>query len=266
METHTCDAEVIAQLAESSQRADVSLHVPFSVARRDSAVIDLEQFCEFPKRRQASLTFSELESFTRYVAAYKEEATIITISPETSALTAIIDYHSTEENGWKRHKASFIPVFTDEWNHWTKKNKVAMNQQDFAAFLEDGLRNIVKPAAAEFLDIARTLEAKTSVNFKGGVRLTNGDHSLTFEETTTAKAGAKGDLEIPSEFVISARPYLGHKPVAITARLRYRLNDGRISFWFELLDMDLVRDQIRHDVAEQVQKLTDITPFVGAIN
>lgn len=258
-------AQTIERLAAQAAEVNEGLAVPFVLTPCGTEVKDLEQFREFPVRRIATSTFFELDSFTRYVSQFKEDGTIIAVAPREAQVTAIIDYHTANENGWKRHTASFTPTLTDEWRFWISMNKQPMNQRKFAELLEDGVRNIVNPAAATFLDVARTLEAKTSVNFKAGLRLQNGDHSLTFEETTVAKAGAKGDLEIPSQFTVSVRPYLGHKPVLLEARLRYKLSEGAITFTYELLDMDLRREEIRAEIVAQIEKQTGIIPFVGTI-
>lgn len=137
--------------------------------------------------------------------------------------------------GWQDHRVSYACPLSTEWKTWTGMHKRSMKQADFAQFIEDNLPDIVTPAAAEMLEIARTLEARKGVNFKSGIRLQNGDQQFTFEETTEAKAGEKGHLSVPERFEIAIPVFEGAKTRnLIVARLRYRIDNGKLDMWYDL--------------------------------
>lgn len=137
--------------------------------------------------------------------------------------------------GWQDHRISYACPLSTEWKTWTAAHKKVMKQAEFAQFVEDNLPDVINPAAAEMLEIARTLEARKGVNFKSGIRLQNGDQQFTFEETTEAKAGEKGHLSVPEKFEIAIPVFEGAATRnLIAARLRYRIDNGKLDMWYDL--------------------------------
>lgn len=57
------------------------------------------------------------------------------------------------------------------------------------------------------------------------------------------KAGAKGDMTIPQVFTLGLAPYQGANAYKIEARLRYRLDDGKVKFSYSL---ERVADLVKH--------------------
>jgi hypothetical protein len=78
-----------------------------------------------------------------------------------------------------------------------------MSQAQFAEHLEDMAHTIVEPSAADLLEVAKTFQAKRNVDFSQAVRLDSGDVELSYAETTTAKVGTKGHIEVPSVFTLA---------------------------------------------------------------
>ena len=85
------------------------------------------------------------------------------------------------------------------------------------------------------LEISRSLEAKKKVNFASGLRLSNGQHQITYEETIEGTA-AKGRLMVPETFALGIAVFEGGDRYRVEARLRYRIADGgKMTMWFDLL-------------------------------
>jgi hypothetical protein len=82
--------------------------------------------------------------------------------------------------------------------------------------------------------MARTLQAKTDVDFSSAVRLNNGQVQLKYTEQIKGTYG-NGNVDIPEEFTIAIPVYVGTPRVTIRARLRYRLVSGKLSIWYDLL-------------------------------
>lgn len=55
------------------------------------------------------------------------------------------------------------------------------------------------------------------------MRLQSGAIKFGYEETVNARAGQKGDIEIPQKLELAVRPYVGGPVYALTAAFRYRL-------------------------------------------
>jgi uncharacterized protein YfdQ (DUF2303 family) len=200
-------------------------------------VQDLEQFQDRPRRVMKTLQAGDAESFVNYFNRFAVNTSVVFFTQRKSGgeFSGVVDYHTPTTPEWCGHQVNYTPVETEEWKTWRDGDKHVFNQAEFAEFLDNNLLDIIEPAAADLLEIAKTLEARKSVNFKSGVRLENGDHALTWEETTAAKAGVKGELDIPGAFTLMFPLYRGGNPAELTARLRYRIDGGHVVFWFELI-------------------------------
>jgi len=84
------------------------------------------------------------------------------------------------------------------------------------------------------LELAQSFQAKTKVDFESAQQLANGRRSLQFKETVDARAGQKGEIEIPAEFKLALKPFVGTDPYAVTARFRYRINGGNLLIGYKL--------------------------------
>lgn len=197
-----------------------------------------------PPHVKARPLFFDIASFVQYVTRYRDGDTAIFVDRATATLTAVLDYHQPTEdtlsitvNGarWGHHVATFMARPTREWSTWTNHNGKRKSQLEFAEFLEDNLADVASPPGAWIYEIARSLEASKSASFLSGIRLTDGQSQLRYEETITAKAGEKGHLEIPERFVLGLAPFEGAERFEVVARFRYRITDGKLQLWFDLL-------------------------------
>lgn len=142
--------------------------------------------------------------------------------------------HDQVEAGWRDHTAFYECPLSAEWKAWSKANKNLFEQAEFAQFIEDNLPDIVEPSGADMLEISRTLEAKKKINFASGIRLSNGQQELTYEEQVAGTA-SKGKLQIPEVFKIGIPVLEGGPRYSVQARLRYRIDGGALVMWFDLL-------------------------------
>lgn len=159
-------------------------------------------------------------------------------------------------DGWRRQQVTLRLRKSREWGEWMGVDGKLFTQHEFAEFIEDHLSTIAEPDGAKLLDICQTLQATKGVNFKSQTILASGQRQLRYEETVEAKAGQKGDLMIPDTLTLVVRPFQGSDPVAITARFRFRLNDGALRLGVKLAEPERVLeeafDRIVADVANGV--------------
>lgn len=241
---------------------------PFAVLPQETTVKDLEFLLETPTAKRGKVTVTELDSFIRYTKEFGESGTRIfaDIKPDAATFVSILDYHEAGKDGgprWGRHRVTFDCIKTVEWNRWRSNDAKWLSQVDFAAFIEDNLAEIVEPSGATMLEIAKTLEAKSAVDFKSGVRLDNGDHQIKFTVETKAAAGQNGDLTIPSEFALGIAPFNGGLAYKVKARLRYRIEDGHLKLRYELIQPHKVIEAVCKDMLAAIHAETDQTPFAG---
>lgn len=165
---------------------------------------------------------------------------------------------SDEANaGWGDHRVEFDVLLTDEWKEWAENDGVLMPQMAFAEFIEDHLSNIQSPPAADMLEIAQSLLAKSSVNFESSKRLATGEVEFEYRETHEAQA-AKGSLDVPQTITLGLRPFEGAPAYVIEARFRYRINQGNLALSYKLVEPELkIRDAFDALVADITDALDD---------
>lgn len=244
---------------------------PFLVIPADYKVEDLEKFMPAPTRKRGTFVFEDAQSFISYVNLHKINATAIYATLKEAnklripSFAAVIDEHDGDDGvgpRWRSHKASYECQLSDEWKIWIASNKQPIAQEVFAQFIEDNLPDIVRPDGATIMEVAKTLEAKKDVTFKSAIRLENGDVQFAYSEETSGRAG-NGTLEIPTEFVIAIPVIVNGPKVEIKARLRYRIPNGTLSFWYDLLRPHKVIDDAFDATWERITKDTDISILYG---
>lgn len=236
----------------------------YLVIPANALVYDLEKLRANPRRIKRSLQFARLDSFCEYVNEFKAPGTKIFMNTKSGQATAVLDYHQPSQASWAEHVAHFAPVFTESWQRWNGVNNQPMDQKKFALFVEDNALDIAQPAPAEMLDIARNLTAKLSVNFKKGIRLENGAEELHYEETIDAKAGHRGQLEIPAQFVLELPVFEGRPSRQVPVRLRYSIKEGTLSFCCSLVRLQEILQPEIDALCGEIAQETSVQPLFGS--
>ncbi len=246
----------IAELAHASiasQTIGLTTHL---IVPKNYNHIDITHLIESvqasPNRKKGAVALLDIESFNLYV---KDQAATDTgyiyADPEARTLTAVFnDDKAIKRSGWRDHRAVFKAELSRECDNWIRNNKQPKEQEEFAIFLEDNIADIAEPSGDVLLAIALTLQAKTEVNFSSSRRLDNGQVQLAYTENIDARAAA-GNVEIPKEFAIGVRLFKNGDGYKIKARLKYRLNSGKVKFWYEL---DRVENAIEDAFKDYIEK------------
>lgn len=230
-----------------------------------------EKLAPTPRRKRGTVHVQDAESFIEYVQKHELEATEVWADGARRALVGVINAHSGSEDGGVDegnaghgdHRVSLELLHSDEWNAWLAKDKTWMDQVTFAEHLEDNAAQVVFPDAATMLEIAQTFQAHTGVAFKSATRLSSGEVQFRFEEQQNAKAGEAGDMEIPTEFVLALRPFVGADPVEVRARFRYRIRNGQLSLSYALLGAQQIIHEAFLEIASRVTDTINPPVFLG---
>lgn len=263
MTSDTQDLKLATELgAALSQIREVG-DMPFLVVPHDMKVHSLEHLLPAPLRKKGTRQFKDSASFIHYVNEHKLESTSLAYSIDPPKFLATIDDHGATP-GWRDHLAVYDCPLAKEWVIWTFNSGKAKNQTDFAKFIEDNLPDVANPPAADMLEISRTLEAKKAVNFKSGVRLSDGKNEFTYEEDIKGTA-ANGRLAIPEEFTIGIPVLEGGPRYAVQARLRYRIQDAKLVMWFDLVRPHKILEDAIGEVRNAIAEATDLFPLNSVI-
>lgn len=241
---------------------------PFAVIPPGYTVADVERHLPTPARKRGSVTLLDETSFCAYVRRHAEKtSTVIYANTGGPALVAVLDDHkmdADEVSGsrWREHRATYPCPLSREWKTWAGSHGKRVPQGDFAEFIEDSLLDICAPDHATMLEVSRSLVARKSVNFESKVSLENGSHHFVYTEDVQSRAG-KGQLEVPAEFAIRIPVFKSGPLYQIGARLRYRIDDGKLLMWYDLVrHLDLL-DTVFTDLAERVRVDTGVPVLTG---
>jgi len=238
----------------------------YTVVPKGYELKSLEEFLPRPLRIRQEVALQDTDSFIAYVNEFKlVGATQIFFNSEAEEFTAALDYHdNSDEASWCGHKADFKPRRSVEFTTWMGSNRKGMAQVDFARFLEENMPDIVEPSSADLLQVALTFEAKKSVEFSSGVRLANGQIQLQYDETIRGTA-QKGTIEVPETFVLGVSIHVNGPAYRIPVRLRWRLQEGKVTFWYEIVRPTRFIDDALREILLRVATDTGIVVLAGAL-
>jgi len=227
-----------------------------------------------PLRKKAVVSLRDSDSFISYVKRHGSltDSTVWCTADYTNGkvdFTAIINDNGEdpEKAAWRDHKAFFSPEFSEEWRRWIGKNKHPFTQAEFAAFIEENLKDIASPddsgfpAGSAMLEMAMSFEANQDMRFKSTIRLQNGGLNLQFVQDDDAQTLQK--MQVFERFAIGIPVFWGGDAYQIDARLRYRVRDGKLAFWFELIRQDKVLEAAAITVIDLIKEKTGNPFFFG---
>lgn len=262
------EAAVVADLAAQglgvlAEEGRARIVIVPAGARAD--VVDLTPYALSPWRPKGTAYPKSVDAFTAYVRRHDKEITTIWVEPLDGRIVAVLNDHGpgqAEEFG--DFRAELVLPVTPEWAHWTSRDGIRGSQVEFAEHLEEGIDEIRTPNGAVMLEVAQSMQARVTAEFRSAARLDNGAIAMQWVEDVQARAGQTGDLEIPAEMVLGIAPFYGEAPYEVTARIRYRIADGDLRIGYALDRPDaVVRDCLLH-IAERITAAFPDKVFMGS--
>lgn len=189
-----------------------------------------------------SVTLQATESLIDYVNRFKSANTVLFADIYQNAIAALIDYHAPDKAAHVAHKSTMQLPFSEEWKTWQAINGKLMQQLDFARFIEENGTDVAAPAGAELLEVIRDLQARRNVSFVKAVRTSSDNENFEFSDNTEMRT--KGDIEVPSKFLLKIPVYFGEPDVEIFAFLRWKLDDGALGLGIALHRAEHVRQAV----------------------
>jgi uncharacterized protein YfdQ (DUF2303 family) len=229
--------------------------------------IDEEKFQSHPRRATGKFHFDELDSFAAYLARHasrfdttawckadfpKGELSFAAVLNDHDSICALPGHRD-----WTAH---WEPAKSEEWKTWTGSDNKPMTQVEFAYFIERNLKDIATgeglPTGTQMLQMATNMEITQDSKFKSQAKLQSGGVRLTYiddSDEATEKA-----MEIFSKFAIGLQAFRGGDSFRIEARLRYRLTQGKLAFWYELIRPDVTLEAASRKLVDQLrEKIAD---------
>ena len=244
----------------------------FVVVPGDRKILKLPVFQKNAPRKAGTFTFNDVQDFVAYLNDHSDkDASRVFMSPEgldapvpTVTALSILDFHNaaTGEAGWGEHRARLVLRIDERLQVWLKAiNKTEyMQQEEFAAFIEQNAAAVIKPDAADLLTVALRLEGTVGAKFTALRDLDRADRTLHFEEQTET-----GDVVVPRAILIQV-PIFENGPLhKIEVRLGFKIgSNGVVLFW---LRAPLLRVILRAAIAEVrniIQTEAELPVYLGS--
>jgi len=265
------EAEAVADIVRAEEAGKTITALPEAgvewILRQDDQVaekIDYSSYLSSPARAKGTVVVYDAKSFADAVAQrrYPEVGVTVYADIEKMDLVAILDDdHGDGLAGWRQHRVRVVLRPTVEWTAWKAAASAEgaekwLPQKAFANFVEERYLDFVKrpaengfpetPDAATMLEVAQRIEGARSTKMSAGTRLSNGDVVISWEESTSSKAGS---AEVPTRFKIGIRLFYGLDAYEIRGVLRHQfLDGGGVAFMFKFLNLERVLESIFLDL------------------
>ena len=140
-----------------------------------------------------------------------------------------------------------------------------MSQAEFATFIEDNSPEIATvtsmPTGSDMMTLATTFEATSEKRFKSGVRLQSG--GLSIEYVDQEDAGTLARMQMFEKFALGMPIYFNGQPYRIDARLKYRVRDGKLALWYELIRPEQIIKDAAEMIIQSVREQTGMPTLFG---
>lgn len=226
-------------------------------------VVDTDRQAAVPRRATRTVTVRTPESFVTYMADKQSAHVEVWADEPGRTITGILNPPTATQPAWADHRCKLALRLSPEWQRWTDLDGKLLKQETFAEHIEDNLAAIVRPEGAEMLELAQSFQAANHVTFESAKFLDSGRRVLEYRENLEARAGRRGQIEIPTEFELGIAPFVGLPAFRVTARLRYRITEGGLVLGYKLNRVDDVLRAAFADAADVVAQKLGVVVLEG---
>ena len=221
--------------------------IPFTIVPDGYKVSSLENMLVQPTRKRGTVSVTDAGGFITYMNRHCEDGTLVYADIDQVAgsfkLVGVINDSSAEEPGWRDHTCTMDRKRSVEWDRWIGKNKAAMSQADFAAWIEDNLADIATlpgfPSGQDILAMSIGFEANSEKRLRSKINLQNG--GVRFEFVEDEDKDTRSSMQVFERFTLGLPVFDGSASAyPLEARLKYREKSGNLTFWYELIRPDRV--------------------------
>ena len=230
----------------------------------------VEKFLPAPVRVRRHLQATELSGFVEYFNRWRGASSAVYADQDAVTVKAVIDEHDVRETGevvgegdlpvkedapsWCTHTVTYKCPFSRQWKAWIENDRRRLPQIEFAEWLEDRVSDIQEPEGTELLQLCTQLQIHRKVVYSSAQRLETGEFSFAYSDEDT---GA-GTVEVPAMLELGIPVFQGGTTYKVEARFRYRLADGKLHLWYELVEPDKYVEDAFTEVCDRIVEDCDV--------
>ena len=236
----------------------------------------LDEYLTKPERIKGISYHTSLDSFLMHVQAFKDtQRSAVFADVDNSTLQCVYDYNSRDDARFCDHRAVYTAKVSKPWKRWTAGSGQPFNQAEFANFIENNALDLIDPPTdvggegdAAILNIAKTLNttlasASKVIELARGISIheastaksnySTGSGEVVLEYVTEHKDGTGAKLKVPGLFVIAIPVYEDGHSYRVVVRLRYRLKEGVVTWFYELYQPEKCVEDAFNELCTETQ-------------
>ncbi|MPW17913.1 DUF2303 family protein [Paraburkholderia sp. CNPSo 3157] len=252
-----------------TQKSPLQDGKPFVIVPEGYKAQIVDEVFNNPARASGLVKLRDANSFVAYFNRQKRPESLIYASLDPAKILGVIDDHRAysavgadhDGSNWRGYRVEFAVPASREWKVWTGKDRKALNQLEFAELIEDNLPDIVTPDGSTMLSVALNFEASKEGNFVSAARLQDGSTNFVWKEDVNA-TGNK--IAMPSQITLEIPVFENGQPSPVDARIKYRVKDGALTIWYELVRPHKVLEAAFRSIWSQIEEQTATTILLGS--
>lgn len=255
-----------------AQKSPLNDGVPFVIVPEGYKVQNLTDRDAAPARATGVVKLRDANSFVAYFNRQKRTESLIYASLDPAKILGVIDDHMSYEEAllldddakgtnWRGYRVEFAVPASREWKVWTGKDRQPLDQLAFAELIEDNLPDIQTPDGSTMLSVALNFEASKEGNFVSATRLQDGSTNFVWKEDVNA-TGNK--IAMPSQITLNIPVFENGSAYPLDARIKYRVNNGTLKIWYELVRPHKVLEAAFRAIWSQIEEQTETKILLGS--
>ncbi|HFZ0441281.1 TPA: YfdQ family protein [Raoultella ornithinolytica] len=259
----------IRDLVAATLKTDTD--IPSVVVPDGFDVKSLESLQIAPSRIRQNTNLISPGSLIAYIQRFRDARSVVFADKTKTRIVAVLDFHQDADSPhWGMHKAVYDCPFSDEWKAWSAADGSKMNQIDFAEFLENNIQNIAPvgdnysgPSGTELLEMVLAFQETRKVEFKSVKRLQDGTCQFQYSDDKSSS----GNTKIPEKISLAIAPFHNGAAYQVDARIRYRLKDGQLILWYELIEPKKIIEHAFQEIVTDMENQLgeDLPIYEGSI-
>lgn len=262
-------------MSETIQQKPFEPHIemldgrPILIQDERGSFRDLEEYLKKPTR---IILNERLNVFSSYIEAVssrfdKNEAAIYTRLSRRGKFDDFEFYGYAKDcrNGDPNWRNDFTigwdACYAIKAKDWIQYDEEEFSQEAFALFLDKHINDIrcvdselqkTFPTQMELFNFVSTLQDSKSDRFTRKVNIQNGDMTVSLERESDD--GTKQQLKLFERFPLVLQIYEGFPTYQVTAKLRFRIRDGHVTFWYDIEGLEEMFIAARTWAVEELKK------------
>jgi len=125
-------------------------------------------------------------------------------------------------------------------------------------FLEDRASDVIEPEGSDLIALTQHFTVSQNIAYNKAQR----QHDGTVKFEYTSENTPASTVEIPKELKIGIPCFHNGQRYEVRARFRYRLNQGSLKLWYELIEPWRIVEDAFNGVVEEVEELTEQSAYM----